>query len=189
MPPKIHTAMVTVSMFLSPPLTSMVPASIFLLVLMCVFPLIGLAQQLKVSENGHFLEYQNGDPFFWLGDTAWELFHRLDRKEAALYLENRAEKGFTVIQAVVLAEFDGLHTPNAYGDTPLTEDDPTRPNEAYFKHVDYIVRKASRLGLFIGMLPTWGDKVRSEEHTSVLQSLMRISYAVFCLKKKKLNTR
>src|SRR3546814_2669307 len=31
-------------------------------------------------------------------------------------------------------------------------------------------------------------QVRSEEHTSVLQSLMRISYAVFCLKKKKKNT-
>src|SRR3546814_6617501 len=30
--------------------------------------------------------------------------------------------------------------------------------------------------------------VRSEEHTSELQSLMRISYAVFCLKKKKLHT-
>src|SRR3546814_2511225 len=29
------------------------------------------------------------------------------------------------------------------------------------------------------------DTVRSEEHTSELQSLMRISYAVFCLKKKK----
>src|SRR3546814_2740018 len=29
------------------------------------------------------------------------------------------------------------------------------------------------------------DKVRSEEHTSELQSLMRNSYAVFCLKKKK----
>src|SRR3546814_8683703 len=31
-------------------------------------------------------------------------------------------------------------------------------------------------------------KVRSEEHTSELQSLMRISYAVFCLKKKKITT-
>src|SRR3546814_2967615 len=30
---------------------------------------------------------------------------------------------------------------------------------------------------------------RSEEHTSELQSLMRISYAVFCLKKKKRNTK
>src|SRR3546814_1637899 len=31
--------------------------------------------------------------------------------------------------------------------------------------------------------------VRSEEHTSELQSLMRISYAVFCLKKKKINSK
>src|SRR3546814_1292217 len=30
--------------------------------------------------------------------------------------------------------------------------------------------------------------IRSEEHTSELQSLMRISYAVFCLKKKKINS-
>src|SRR3546814_20375489 len=34
-------------------------------------------------------------------------------------------------------------------------------------------------------LCTWLSTVRSEEHTSELQSLMRISYAVFCLKKKK----
>src|SRR3546814_3238582 len=34
-------------------------------------------------------------------------------------------------------------------------------------------------------LPGRGDSRRSEEHTSELQSLMRISYAVFCLKKKK----
>src|SRR3546814_7184220 len=33
----------------------------------------------------------------------------------------------------------------------------------------------------------WYENVRSEEHTSELQSLMRISYAVFCLKKKKKN--
>src|SRR3546814_8110669 len=32
--------------------------------------------------------------------------------------------------------------------------------------------------------PFLGDRARSEEHTSELQSLMRISYAVFCLKKK-----
>src|SRR3546814_4523199 len=34
-----------------------------------------------------------------------------------------------------------------------------------------------------------GVALRSEEHTSELQSLMRISYAVFCLKKKKYNNR
>src|SRR3546814_6881902 len=35
----------------------------------------------------------------------------------------------------------------------------------------------------IAILPRWSSPVRSEEHTSELQSLMRISYAVFCLKK------
>src|SRR3546814_8610999 len=34
----------------------------------------------------------------------------------------------------------------------------------------------------------WPSAVRSEEHTSELQSLMRISYAVFCLKKKNIHT-
>src|SRR3546814_6078043 len=36
-----------------------------------------------------------------------------------------------------------------------------------------------------GTARIWLDELRSEEHTSELQSLMRISYAVFCLKKKK----
>jgi hypothetical protein len=118
-----------------------------------------LNAQLRVSKNQRFLETADGKPFFWLGDTAWELFHRLSREEADLYLKNRADKGFTVIQAVVLAETDGLHDPNYYGETPLENDDPTKPREAYFQHVDYIVRKADQLGLYIGLLPTWGDKV------------------------------
>lgn len=100
----------------------------------------------------------DGTPFFWLGDTAWELFHRLDREEATKYLKNRAEKGFTVIQAVALAELKGLSEPNPYGDLPLRNNDPTQPNDGYFEHVDFIVNKAEELGLYIGMLPAWGDK-------------------------------
>lgn len=116
------------------------------------------SQSLQVSENQRYLVQEDGTPFFWLGDTAWELFHRLDREEATLYLENRAEKGFTVIQAVVLAELDGLNIPNPYEETPLIDNDPSQPNEAYFEHVDFIVNKAEELGMYIGMLPTWGDK-------------------------------
>jgi len=117
------------------------------------------AAQLRVSDNQRFLQTEDGKPFFWLGDTAWELFHRLTREEADKYLKNRADKGFTVIQAVALAELDGLHDPNPYGEVPLEKDDPSRPREAYFQHVDYIIRKAEQLGLYIGLLPTWGDKV------------------------------
>src|SRR3546814_6327220 len=46
----------------------------------------------------------------------------------------------------------------------------------------------SMLGLFGALtgaaIGVWRQRGRSEEHTSELQSLMRISYAVFCLKKK-----
>src|SRR3546814_10207002 len=47
--------------------------------------------------------------------------------------------------------------------------------------------KKSSMGLAITAVKAGeaGAAVRSEEHTSELQSLMRISYAVFCLKKKK----
>ena len=119
---------------------------------------------LRVSDNRRFLVNSDGKPFFWLGDTAWELFHRLNREEADLYLADRAKKGFTVIQAVALAELDGLNTPNAYGHRPLLENDPTRPlvqdgsDNDYWDHVDYIVQRAASLGLRIGFLPTWGDK-------------------------------
>lgn len=114
--------------------------------------------QLVVSSDHHYLRTKSGKPFFWLGDTAWELFHRLNRQEAIAYLNNRAAKGFNVIQAVVLAELNGLNEPNAYGQRPLLHNDPLTPNEAYFKHVDFVVREANKRGLIIAMLPSWGDK-------------------------------
>ena len=58
-----------------------------------------------------------------------------------------------------MAEFDGLHIPNANGDLPLNFDDPAKPNEKYFEQVDYIIDKASSVGLTIALLPTWGDKI------------------------------
>lgn len=122
------------------------------------FVLVNCFAQFTVSDNKHFILH-DGRPFFWLGDTGWELFHRLNREQSDQYLKRRAEQGFTVIQAVVLAEFDGLHTPNPYGDLPLLNDDPTKPNEKYFQHVDYIIDKAAEYNLVIGLLPTWGDKV------------------------------
>lgn len=116
-----------------------------------------VAGRLKVAPGGRYLQFDDGTPFFYLGDTAWELFHRLNREEAERYLQDRAAKGFTVIQAVILAQLGGLDVPNAYGELPLLERDPARPNEAYFRHVDWVVERAEKLGLYIGMLPTWGS--------------------------------
>ncbi|MBM7564195.1 glycoside hydrolase family 140 protein [Paenibacillus sacheonensis] len=124
-------------------------------------------QRLKVSDNKRFLIQEDGTPFFWLADTAWELFHKLSREEADVYLENRARLKFNVVQAVALAEFDGVKTANPYGREPLKRDadgeyDPTQPDvdgdENYWTHVDYIVDQAAARGLYVAFLPTWGDK-------------------------------
>src|SRR5215510_10998676 len=101
--------------------------------------------RLKVYENHRYLSTAEGKPFFYLGDTAWELFHRLNREEATRYLEDRSHKGFNVIQAVALAQLDGLTALNPYGALPLIDRDPARPNPDYFAHVDFIVDKAEAL--------------------------------------------
>lgn len=118
---------------------------------------------IRVGENGRYLQQSNGEPFFYLADTAWSLFHRLSRDEADDYLQDRAAKGFTVIQAVALSEQGGLSVPNANGHLPLIDRDPTRPDikpgpdNDYWDDVDYVIDKAESLGLVIGLLPTWGE--------------------------------
>ena len=46
---------------------------------------------LKISANKHYLIYEDRTPFFYLGDTAWELFHYLTKEDAEFYLQDRAK--------------------------------------------------------------------------------------------------
>ena len=118
--------------------------------------------KLKVSANQHFLVTAEGQPFFYLGDTTWELFHRLNREDAVRLMENRAARKFTVLQAVAIAELDGDTDPNAYGDLPFVDRDVDQPAlkdgpaNDYWDQVDFIVKEANQRGLYIGFLPTWG---------------------------------
>jgi hypothetical protein len=114
---------------------------------------------IQVHPDNRFLMTAEGQPFFWMADTAWELFHRLDEKEATQYLNTRKEQGFNVVQAVVLAELDGIHSPNANGDTPFLNLEKWEYNEAYFNHVDRILDLAMEREIHIALLPTWGDKL------------------------------
>lgn len=120
----------------------------------------------KLKIRDRYLAWDNGEPFFYLGDTAWEIFHRLNREEMAYYFACRAKQGFTVVQGVALAEFEGVTVPNAHGRLPLQLTnglpDPCRPDTdgpySYWDHLDYALDTAAAHGLFIALLPTWGDK-------------------------------
>lgn len=138
---------------------------------------------LRVSENGRFLVNADGRPFFYLGDTAWELLHRATREEADAYLADRAAKGFTVIQTVALAELNGSRTPNAYGHLPLIDENPARPDvrdgpdNDYWDHVDYIIDKTAALGMYVGLLPTWGRYVTKDCWSEKVDSLFNVQNA------------
>jgi hypothetical protein len=114
-------------------------------------------QRLVVSPDGHYLQYKDGTPFFWLGDTAWYLFLRLNKKEIEAYIEDRREKGFNIVQAAILR--GDLTVPNQHGEIPFQDLDPAKPHEGYFQLVDWTIQTALDKEMFIGLLPTWGDQV------------------------------
>lgn len=114
---------------------------------------------LRVSSSGHYLEHENGTPFIYLGDTAWELFARLNYREACTYLEDRAAKGFNAVQCAILTELEDGLSPVAAGMTQLKQEQPPELSSAYLAFIDSVVTKAAEEGLYIALLPTWGDRV------------------------------
>ena len=94
---------------------------------------------LKVSENKRYL--CNGDkPFFWMGDTAWLLFQQCSLEESYMYLKNRADKGFTVIQAVL------LHAVKGAMDSSLADVEKDVTKKEFWEHCDQVVKMAEDLG-------------------------------------------
>lgn len=127
--------------------------------------------RLRVSADHRYFQRPDGTPFFWLGDTGWLLFKKLDRAEAERYLEDRRAKGYNVIQAMVLHTQNDV---NAYGAAALINQDPgqpkvtpgndlSRPDEYdFWDHVDWIVDKANEKGLYVGMVAAWGSIARGK---------------------------
>jgi hypothetical protein len=132
--------------------------------------------RLRISENKRFFVKEDGSPFLYLADTNWGLLG-LTREEADSYLKDRAAKKFTVMQAVVL-HGRGLDARNAYGQTVFIDNDTKRPNEAFFQHVDYVVDRAADLGIYMALLPLWGDIFITQGY-SLLDKSSAYSYGRF----------
>ncbi|WP_218919491.1 glycoside hydrolase family 140 protein [Spirosoma aerolatum] len=127
--------------------------------------------KLSISQNGRFLAIGTNKPFFWLGDTGWLLFTRLTRDETEQYLENRKQKGFNVVQVMVLHT---LAAANVYGDSALINKNIATPKLTdgasfsdatqydFWDHVDFVVNKAAEKGIYIAMVPLWGNNVKSK---------------------------
>lgn len=111
-------------------------------------------EPLHVSENGRYL-MEGNIPFFWLGDTAWLMLLKLNEDEIYTYLRNRKEKGYNVIQTVLIHSTSQLDITSSLAPG---KKDVTQP--AYWDFVDRILDIAEQMGLYIGLLPAWGSLVK-----------------------------
>ena len=110
---------------------------------------------LHVSENGrYFMEGEK--PFFWLGDTAWLMLQKLNEEDMRTYLRNRKEKGYNVIQTVLVHTLPGVSESGcslAPGMKNVTE-------KPYWEFVEKALDMAQEMGLYLGLLPAGGSLVK-----------------------------
>jgi hypothetical protein len=125
--------------------------------------------EVVVSSNRHFFQFENGKPFFWLFDTGWLLFMKLNREEALRYLDDRKAKGFTGVQCMVLHSVPAV---NWYGDSAFVNNDPSKIKTTpgsdtgiagqydYWDHIEFVVHAAAQRGLYVALVPVWGSVVK-----------------------------
>ena len=159
-----------------------------LIILLCSF-IKADAQlpQLKISANKRFFQTADGKPFFWLGDTGWLLFIKCKREDAIKYLDDRKQKGFNVIQVMLI--HDVKLAVNAYGDSSIHNGDVSKPvikdehiiddlKYTYWDHVDYIIDEAAKRGIYMALVPVWGGNIKyvKEEQAKIYATFLANRY-------------
>lgn len=119
----------------------------------------------EISGNRRFVVDKDGKPFLLQGDAAWSLIAGLTREDAEFYLENRSAKGFnTILVNLIEHQFAKDAPSNAYGQAPFrNRNDWTTPNEKYFAHADWVIRRAAKNGLTVLLAPVYLGYPGTEE--------------------------
>jgi hypothetical protein len=121
------------------------------------------AYPLKAGSDRRHLVDQNNVPFLMNGDTPWSLIVKLTKAETELYLENRRQKGFNAIIVNLIEHYYGGPA-NRDGQQPFTTPgDFSTPNEAYFAHADWVIRKAEEKGILVVLAPAYLGYACGEE--------------------------
>ena len=120
-------------------------------------------ERLKVSEDRRHLETVSGKPFFWLADTDWTMPMRIKWDDARYLMDKRVQQGFSVLQIVALDPEKDHEMRTPCGDPALFDYDLSKRNEKYFQYLDWIIDEADRHGLYVLLLPAWGQLVVGED--------------------------
>jgi hypothetical protein len=118
---------------------------------------------LRVGPDHRHLVDQSGTPFLIQGDAAWSLISGVTKEEAETYLEGRRREGYNAV-IVNLIEHYFKGPVNRYGQLPFTTPgDFSTPNEKYFEHADWVIRKAAEKGITVFLAPIYLGYIGTEE--------------------------
>jgi len=149
----------------------------------------------KLQVKGRMLEHEDKKGFFWMADTAWMMIHRLTKDEMVTYLEDRSKKGFNVILTTA-QHYSGLenrehkqafeqYSTTSPNGTEVNENNISKPNEEYWKHVDFLFDEAAKRGIYIGLLPTWNRIDLNKKGTVLRYEKDAQAYGEFLAKRYK----
>ena len=137
---------------------------------------------LAVRPGNRYLEDAGSRPFLIHGDAAWSLIADLTREDVDLYLNDRRARGFnTLLVNLIESRFATNAPANAYGQLPFRGQpfeavvalvdflslahygtnaanlvvDYTMPNDAYFAHADWVLRRAAEEGFLVLLTPSY----------------------------------
>lgn len=117
----------------------------------------------RVGPDHRHLVDQSGAPILIQGDAPWSIIVGLANEEAEQYLEDRRRKGFNSIM-VNLIEHKFRGPVNRNGDGPFTTTgDFSTPNEKYFAHADWVIRKAGEKGIQVFLAPIYLGYIGTDE--------------------------
>lgn len=141
---------------------------------------------LQVSDDGSALETVGGNSFFWLGDTGWLLPQKLNHQDVEKYLDDRKQKGFNVVQMMVL--HDAMDV-NFYNDKALVDGNLVAPYVTngkafsdyiqydYWDNVEWVVDACAKRGIYAALVPIWGSVIKDK---SPSLAMVRIYMNLLC---------
>lgn len=114
-------------------------------------------QRLRVADNKRTLAWEDGTPFFWLGDTVWEMAWKSTPEQLTAYLDDRQSKGYSIIQVVTMSHqvFQSFGVENRLGQQYFLNNDLDQLNPRYFDYIDDIVREAGKRDMIVVLVPLW----------------------------------
>jgi hypothetical protein len=106
------------------------------------------------------LTYGDGDPWFYLGDTAWEIVWKSTMDQVRHFISDRRRKGFSVLQMTSISHMAlpiNRGVTNRDGQSVFLDSDYGKLNPRFFDYLDTIISMANDSGLAVSLVPLWAS--------------------------------